>query len=221
MKAAMKFRVFLLLLIQLLAMSCAKATHDLSHEDPSVFRTIQQTVCFPSSPDAKNWPVKVIYLHGLFRPNTDSDYYGTLEANNRDYLEGLAQRLQLKIAVPVSTTVSSGGFRMWNGVSLSKIESMASTACGGAPLANTRALIGFSNGGYAARNISYLPCNQSDAYMKLLAIGFPETDGGSCGNYVHVVPHAFPPADKDFFDNELAGLGAASLVSLLVPDYRR
>ncbi len=217
----MKIRVFLVLLIQLLAMSCAKATHDLSHDDPSVFRTIQQPVYFPSTPDAKDWPVKVIYLHGLFKPSTDSDFYGTLETDNRDYLEGLARRLQLKIAVPVSTVVSSGGFRMWNGVSLAKIESQASVACG-VPLASTRALIGFSNGGYAARNISYLSCDQTDNYKKVIAIGFPETDGGSCPEIMFMLFRTFFLPRIEIFDNELAGLGtASSLVSLLVPDYRR
>lgn len=202
-------------------MSCARATHDPSEAvSPSVLRTIQQATCYPATDDAKDWPVKVVYLHGLFLPSTNSDYYGTLENDNRIYLESLARRLQIKIAVPVSTTLSSQGFRMWNGVSLAQIESMAASACGG-PLASTRAIVGFSNGGYAARNISYLSCNQTRSYSKVIAIGLPESDGGSCGTYVHVAPHVFPPADPNFFDNQLAGLSVNSLVSVLVRDYRR
>lgn len=170
-------------------------------------KSIQESDCFPHTAEARTWPVKAFYLHGLFSPRSNTDFYGKLEADNRQYLESLATRMHFRIAVPVSDDFSSSGYRYWNEKSLADIETAASNACG-APLASRRALIGFSNGGYAARRISYLRCEDLAPYVKILAIGFPERDHGSCGNYVHVVPHVFPPADESFFDTQLAGLGA-------------
>lgn len=207
----MKRSGIFIVLVQIFMVSCARANQEGSLP-PSVLRNIQISDCYPNTPEAKSWPVQAIYLHGLFSPNSSTDYYGNLETDNRDYLEALANRLRLRIAVPLSDSLSPQGYRYWNGMALSRIEDMASKACN-APLADARALIGFSNGGYAARHISYLNCAAISAYTKLLAIGFPEDDGGNCGNYVHVAPHVFPPAEKDFFDVELASLKEKSDIS--------
>jgi hypothetical protein len=171
--------------------------------------SVQQAVCYPSNAEAKSWPVKAIYLHGLFKPS-GSDTFGfqKLEASNRAKLEKMAKDLHFRIALPVAQKLSSKGFRQWQGTSLKQIEDAATKACGVTKLAPERALIGFSNGGYKVREISALPCSETTSYVKILAIGAPDhSHPGKCagGNQlVNKTLHDLP--DQMFFANQLSSL---------------
>lgn len=121
-------------------------------------------------------PVKAIYLHGWF-PRGGNGSYVNLERKNRQQLEQLAQQLGIRIAIPLAPNINpENQNREWPGGmgnaannSLRAIETQATRACG-APLAPQRTLIGFSNGGFAARNIalscdSHLRKNYSNIVM--------------------------------------------------------
>ncbi len=104
-------------------------------------------------------PVKAIYLHGWFPPRGEGDLV-KLEAGNRVKMRQLAEKLGIRIAIPIAPEIhKKNGNRQWPGSivnapsSLRAIEAQATRACG-APLAPGRTIIGFSNGGYEARNIA-------------------------------------------------------------------
>jgi hypothetical protein len=173
---------------------------------------VQVARCYPNDAEAKKWPIKVIYLHGLF---TETGRSGSeMERNNRETLKDLADRMReqhMRIAVPVSGYLSSKRERQWwnkyKHLSLAEVEALAIKACGGAPLAEPRAIIGFSNGGYEARALALLPCDQNSAYAKILAIGAPNTtQDGKCGRdiLVNKTLHEFP--NVEYFEKNLAPL---------------
>ncbi len=62
---------------------------------------------------------------------------------------------------------------------MSTIESAASAACGGVPLAKERALIGYSNGAKYAGEFS-AQCGQNSEYSKFIVIGYPGAAKGNC-----------------------------------------
>lgn len=128
----------------------------------SVFaRNVQQAECVGPA----GAPIKAIYLHGWFPPKGNGGFVG-LEGRNRNQLEQLAKQLGIRIAIPLAPNIHPGnGNREWpNGMgaaannSLRAIEAQASRVCG-APLAPGRTLFGFSNGGFAARNIA-MSCDE-------------------------------------------------------------
>lgn len=158
-------------------------------------RNVQQAECLPNG---VNWPVKAVYLHGLFKAaGGDTNNFRQLEANNRAAVEQIATMLQIRIAVPVSPVVSSLGWRRWQGNSLTKIEQMASAACG-APLVDGRALIGFSNGGYRVKEIVQQSCSTLSKYKRLISIGAPRSNLSGCGKLDQVVRHEFPPRRAEY-----------------------
>jgi len=154
--------------------------------------------------------VDAIYLHGHFKADSSGQKFISLENANRDQLLEMATRLKIRIAIPVSPVVNrSSGNREWNTVSLSDIESLARKACGNAPLAKRRAIIGFSNGGYKARDIAKLSCQAQSAYPVILSIGAPKnTIRGACGNLVTTPPHVLP--GLGYFKTNLANIAPRS-----------
>lgn len=156
----------------------------------------QQAECLPRDPKAQNWPVKAIYMHGLFSASgPDTNGFRQLEAGNRKKIEELARRYQVRIAVPVAKTIGRHQMRNWNLTDLPQVEQQAREACGGAPLASPRVLIGFSNGGYRVRNFSFQGCDKIKAYSRILSLGAPNgTRTGICpdSKLVNRAPHALP-----------------------------
>ena len=156
---------------------------------------IPGATCIGASGD----PVQAIYLHGLFAASGAKDVSGfrALEFANRAALKTLAARFHVRIAVPLAPQISKSGLREWNNASLYEIEGLAEHACGHS-LAGHRSLIGFSNGGFKARDIGRLSCAQTADYKRILAIGTQEAAASTCGGrFVNVAPHVFPPAGLD------------------------
>lgn len=178
--------------------------------------TVQKPQCFPEGDAGKDWPVRAVYLHGLFDPSGTGTYV-QWEMTNRRYLEQLARRHRIRIAVPTSDTVihsaTYGRKRSWSSKGLKEIEAMASRACGGAKLDKPRVLIGFSNGGYKATAIAAAGCGARSDYSNIIAIGSPKANAAGCRNakFTKVPVHKFPPANADdFFDDGLSSVSRAS-----------
>lgn len=174
-------------------------------------RNVQRVECFPTGSYAANWPIEAIYLHGHFRRDGRGQKFLDLENANRDKLQEIATRLRIKIAVPVSPRVNDkSGNREWNTLSLPDIESLARSACNNAPLAPRRAIIGFSNGGYKARDIAKLSCSAQSRYPVILSIGAPlNTIKGACGNLVTTPAHDKFPS-LSYFRTNLAAIATAA-----------
>lgn len=167
-------------------------------------QSVQSPACLPATAEAADWPVAAVYLHGLFKGGGGPDVNGfrALEAANRRKLDEYARRLKIRIAVPVAPV--NGQFRNWNSTSLKQAETQARAACGGAALAEGRALIGFSNGGYASRRYAF-DCAGTRGYSAILSIGAPKnTRTAACSGTKHVntAPHAMP--DFAYFEKHLA-----------------
>lgn len=132
-------------------------------------RNVQQSECVGPA----NAPVKAIYMHGWFPASGAGGWYSQLEADNRVKLEALAKKMNIRIAIPVAKSVNgANNMRQWDGNSLSTAETAAKSACGGSALAVPRALIGFSSGGYMARNVA-LACDAKtkSSYSAIVMIG--------------------------------------------------
>ena len=147
---------------------------------------IQNSTCIV--PKGKpNAPLSGIYLHGWFdSSNTAKGFYVDLERSNREQLQKLSDELGIRIAVPVAQEVrsirSKSGVsrrvRTWNpsqaagsaAKKLKAIEAESEKACG-ATLAKPRSLIGFSDGGYLARELALQCAAKKDTYSKVLMIG--------------------------------------------------
>lgn len=162
---------------------------------------VQHSQCFPQNAPS-DWPVCVIYMHGLFPPNSSgSASYLQLEKTNRQKLATFANGLRSKrcrVAVPTSPKISHGSYgtnHQWAGTSLGQVESMSRSACGGAKLAKGRVLIGFSNGGYLAKTFSH-NCAALSQYSEVYAIGAPNSSYGRCRNFRASEPHVFPGAGE-------------------------
>lgn len=176
----------LFVLITLVSISTSQALAD-SH--------VPQAACIPA--DQTDWPVKAIYLHGWFEgAGSRLTHSRRSEFDNRKHLEEMARRLQIRIALPIAPSVNRNGMRSWNNSKLEDIEKLAVAACDGAPLAEERSLIGYSNGGFAAKNIGLLPCDKLTHYSRVLSIGTQKTYTPRCdGKFVNVPAHVFPPND--------------------------
>ena len=159
---------------------------------------VQTAQCFPNIPEAKNWPIHLVYLHGLFTGPGGSDAgFRDLEATNRGKLEKLALQMHIKIAVPLAPAAAKTQLRSWNNLSLAEIEAKAREACGGKEFAKKKAIVGFSNGAiWAAHNLN---CDNTKGYAKVLVIGAQGVGGaqqGKCGGrFVESSPHVFPGID--------------------------
>ncbi|MGE4132045.1 MAG: hypothetical protein AB7F86_10445 [Bdellovibrionales bacterium] len=140
---------------------------------------VHQAVCLKprNNPSA---PVGVIYLHGWFPTSGSSGYYVDLEKRNRRQLQELADKTGVSIAVPLAQwTHPKNGMRTWSPsqsegsaqTRLKQIEAKSRAACGGSPLAKGRTLVGFSDGGFMAREIG-LQCAASSAeYSAIIMSG--------------------------------------------------
>ena len=174
-------------------------------------QSVQQSECLPHlTKENSKWPVRAIYLHGLFKGAGGPDTYGwrQLEAANRRKLEKMARKLHFRIAVPVAPILGATRVHQWNTTDLPQIEAAAARACG-RKLSPKRAIIGFSNGGYRARKIGLMPCSKLANYEMILAIGAPSnTRGSSCSSgghkkLINVTPHSF---DERMVLDKLAAL---------------
>lgn len=149
-------------------------------------RNIQQSECVGPA----GAPVKAIYLHGWFPKGGSGTWYHSLEADNRKKLEELAKKMNIRIAIPVAQSINgANGMRQWGGGSLNTAESAAKSACGSA-LAVPRALIGFSSGGYMAREVA-LQCDSKmkSSYTAIVMIGAkprtpPKASYAGCPKFV-------------------------------------
>jgi hypothetical protein len=165
---------------------------------------VQAPRCFPNRPEAVQWPIHAIYLHGLFTAK-GKDIWGfrATEAENRGKLEALANRLHIRIAAPVAQSFSKDGFRQWNGATLEQVEAAAREACSDAPLAPKRALIGFANGGQWVGDVGKaMGCEALKAYSTILDIGDPGAPAQRCGEFIYIKKHEFPSS----LDNALMDL---------------
>jgi predicted esterase len=140
-------------------------------------QSVQNPVCISpkGKPDA---PVGVIYLHGYFQPRGNT-WMHNLEADNRRKLQALADKSGVRIAVPLSEETKwskdNGTVRSWDGYGdgprvLSSAEKM-SEATFGAKLGKGIAVIGFSDGGYAARRIGLSCAAKKPKYSVVLMDG--------------------------------------------------
>src|SRR5690349_52810 len=161
---------------------------------------IPQSACLPeNAPESSGWPVKVIYLHGWFAAAGPIDTYGNRggELANRDHLAALARQYHIRIAAPLGTQIlSSNGMLQWGKADLPQIERASMAACHVSALPTGLALVGFSSGGFKARDISLLPCDALARYSTILAVGTQTRLATRCdGKFQNIPEHKFPPDD--------------------------
>lgn len=163
-----------------------------------------EAVCLPDHAAAKSWPVKAIYLHGLMDEKDNTNELISLEVYNRKKILALAEEFKFRIALPIGPIDAKDGLRKWNHTSFQEIEKLAVKACNTKALAKERYIIGFSNGGYAARRFAQ-NCELTKEYVKILAIGAPKnTRESPCRNgqlLVNTEPHILP--EMDYFITHL------------------
>jgi hypothetical protein len=161
---------------------------------------IPQSTCLPeNAPESSGWPVKVIYLHGWFAPigPTDIANNRAVEFANRDHLAALARQYHIRIAAPLGTQIlPSNGMLQWGKADLPQIEQASMAACHVSALPTGLALIGFSSGGFKARDIGLLPCEALARYTLILAVGTQTRLASRCdGKFQNIPEHKFPPVD--------------------------
>jgi len=166
-----------------------------------------ESTCLPATAEAKDWPVQTIYLHGLLPVRGFSGAYAQMERDNRQKLTAFAEQHHIRIAVPVSTEIGTyqhQPYRVWDRYSLTSIEAAAQAACGGAPLAPHRVLIGFSRGAIEADDIAHLSCDKLKNYDKFVLVGTPRAHthpnhcGPSGGDLTNYQQHDFAAASAHF-----------------------
>jgi hypothetical protein len=163
-------------------------------------QAIPQSTCLPeNTPERSDWPVKVIYLHGWFAASGPNDTFGNRagEFANRDYLDALARQYHIRIAAPLGTQVlASNGMLQWGKADLQQIEQLSMAACHVSALPSGLSLIGFSSGGFKARDIGLLPCEELARYNAILAVGTQTSLASRCdGKFQNIPEHKFPPDD--------------------------
>jgi hypothetical protein len=145
-----------------------------------------KSACYPNTPEAKSWPICVIYLHGL-HPANDQGSYAKYEKQNRPILIKFSNEYltshHCRLAAPASPQVKFNSLvgaqtLDWQHESLSAVQNAAQAACGGAELMKGRTLIGFSAGAFAAYHLA-IPtkkggCGAFSDYKEMIAIGVPE-----------------------------------------------
>jgi hypothetical protein len=143
-----------------------------------------------------SWPVKIIYLHGWFSASGGDDTHGfrKLEFNNRQSLVQLANKLHVRIAVPLAGAVNhKNNMREWNGASIGQVEAGAKSACNVSSLPAGKTLMGFSSGAF---EVNRLVCRNRDSlggYVKTVAIGMQKNASCSNKRLANITPHVFPP----------------------------
>ena len=84
----------------------------------------------------------------------------------------------------------------WGKTGLQQIEQLGKAACHVAALPTGLSLIGFSSGGFKARDIALLPCEALTRYDTILAVGTQTRIASRCdGKFRNVPEHKFPPDD--------------------------
>jgi len=161
---------------------------------------IPQSTCLPENvPESGGWPVKIIYLHGWFAAAGPTDTYGNRvgELANRDQLAALARQYHIRIAAPLGTQVlPSNGMLQWGKADLPQIEQASMAACHVSALPDGLSLIGFSSGGFKARDIGLMPCEALARYTAILAVGTQTRLVSRCdGKFRNIPEHKFPPDD--------------------------
>jgi hypothetical protein len=142
-----------------------------------------------------SWPVKIIYLHGWFSASGDDTHgFRKLEVNNRQSLVQLANKLHVRIAVPLASAVNhKNNMREWNGASIGQVEAGAKSACNVSSLPSGKTLMGFSSGAF---EVNRLVCRNHDSlsgYVKTIAIGMQRNATCSNPRLANITPHVFPP----------------------------
>src|SRR6266404_2527225 len=105
-----------------------------------------ESKCYPEIPQARDWPVCVIYLHGL-HPANDRGGYTRYERQNRPILDQFTDNYLInhkcRLAAPVAAKRKGGSKLDWQHRSLASVEAAARNACGGrsVKLAKGRQLI--------------------------------------------------------------------------------
>lgn len=142
---------------------------------------IHQAECIVprTNPTAK---VGTIYLHGWFDFSNTGSGHNQLEASNRRKLQALADRTGKAVAVPVSNEANyNSRERSWLAKppkqrpsardKLTEIEAKAAAACGGRAFEQGLRLVGFSDGGYFAREAALECATKSPKYSAVLMAG--------------------------------------------------
>jgi hypothetical protein len=161
---------------------------------------IPQSTCLPeNAPESNDWPVMAIYLHGWFAAAGPNDTFGNRggEFANRDHLAALARLYHIRIAAPLGTQIlPSNGMLQWGKADLQQIEQASMAACHVSALPTGLSLIGFSSGGFKARDIALLPCEALARYNTILAVGTQTRLASRCdGKFRNIPEHKFPPDD--------------------------
>jgi hypothetical protein len=140
-----------------------------------------------------------IYLHGWFAPSGPNDVSGNraVEFANRIYLDEFARQYHVRIAAPLGLQVDpSNGMLAWGKADLPQIEQSSMQACHVSELPNGISLIGFSNGGFKARDIGLLRCEDLAKFFRILAVGTATRFPDRCnGKFSSIPEHKFPPDD--------------------------
>jgi len=161
---------------------------------------IPTSTCLPEDlPESANWPVMAIYLHGWFAPSGPDDVAGNraVEFANRAVLGEFARRHRIRIAAPLGLQIEpSNGMLEWGRADLPQIAQSSLQACHVPALPKGIALIGFSNGGFKARDIGLLPCDELAGFSRILAVGTETRFPARCaGKFESIPEHKFPPDD--------------------------
>jgi hypothetical protein len=151
--------------------------------------------CLPreAPPEAKDWPVCGIYMHGLFGEAPYSEK--TWEIPFRNQFDKLALEKKCKIAVPIG---NKSRYWNWNTISLIEMRRRASVDCQGAKFVAKPSLIGFANGANVLRKDAAKTCSSIAGYGVVTAIGASLDSGNlngkakACGNFKMIGPHAVP-----------------------------
>lgn len=151
--------------------------------------------CLPRNapPEAKDWPICGIYMHGLFGSAPYSEK--TWEIPFRNQFNKIALERKCKIAVPIG---NKGQWWNWNSTSLVEMRRRAAADCKGAKFVAKPSLIGFSNSANVLRKNAANSCSTISSYGLVTAIGASPDTGNrngkarACGNFKMIGPHAVP-----------------------------
>lgn len=170
----------------------------------SCFANALESTCLPAGDQFESWPIRGIYLHGLFPKVEDKRGFLRLEENNRQYIEQLALKQKIRISVPVGDFNKKTKIHSWNNIKVEEILKRARVACNDQLIPPQPDLIGFSNGGYISREIA-LNCIQAGLFGKIFSIGAPKNLRPSrCGSGLQLInfkDHEMPPLE--FFERYL------------------
>lgn len=204
--------------ILLVLLTSAGAQAEASAEKPVTCDDVQKPTCLPGTPESADWPVAVVYMHGLFETSGITDYCRG-ESENRMTLAAIAKKLKVRIAVPVANVQGKhhnwGTSRTPKKEKLSEVEAKAVSACGD-ELMDGRAMLAFSNGCYRATDMLKSGCGPIGEYAKFITLGCETAENGTreCDStgattLFHETDHFFLTNIKDLVYEKLKFLKAA------------